>query len=92
MTGLHSRSSKWAQPQPGKPIPGVGSDEEPANGGIRREPTLPEHEAIVSETPPAKGEFALLDDEPDDAAIRAKVRLGAFARQAMLDPDDGLGL
>jgi type IV secretion system protein VirD4 len=73
----------------------VVSDDDPANGGVRREPALPEHEAIVSETPPRESEFALLDEEPDDDAIRAKMvnqRLGAVARQAMLDPDDGLGL
>jgi type IV secretion system protein VirD4 len=70
------------------------TDEDAANGGIRREPTLPEHEAIVPEEKLAP-EFALLDDEPDDDAIRAKAINRTFrivARQAVLDPDDNLGL
>jgi type IV secretion system protein VirD4 len=40
-------------------------------------------------------EFALLEDEPDDDPIRAKVlnqNFRTIARQAALDPDDGLGL
>jgi type IV secretion system protein VirD4 len=37
----------------------------------------------------------MLDDEPDDDAVRAKAmrqRFGSVARQAALDPDDGLPL
>jgi type IV secretion system protein VirD4 len=70
-------------------------DDDPANGGIRREPALPKHEAIVPEEPKLSPEFALLDDEPDDDAVRAKALNQNFrtvARQAALDPDDGLGL
>ncbi|HAZ7347710.1 conjugal transfer protein TraG [Escherichia coli] len=63
---------------------------DPANAGIRREPELPEHEAIL----PAQ-EFELLDDEPDVDpakvnAIRARMRM--VARQASLDPGDGIEL
>jgi type IV secretion system protein VirD4 len=70
-------------------------DEDPANGGIRREPALPEHEAVVSEQLKPSPEFALLEDEADDDLIRPKAldqNLRAIARQAALDPDDGLGL
>jgi type IV secretion system protein VirD4 len=70
-------------------------DDDPENGGIRREPALPEHEAIASEEPKPNIEFSLLDDETDDDAIRAKAlgqRFGAVARQAALDPDDGIPL
>src|SRR5579871_888927 len=78
-------------------IAGPFSDEETdANGGIRREPMLPEHEAVVPEEPPKPAqEFALLDDEPDDDAVRARAmrqRFGTVARQAALDPDDGIPL
>jgi type IV secretion system protein VirD4 len=69
--------------------------DDPANGGIRREPALPEHEAIVAERTASGPEFALLDDEPDDDPVRAKALNQSFravARQAALDPDDGLGL
>jgi type IV secretion system protein VirD4 len=40
-------------------------------------------------------EFALLEDEPDDETVRASTmrqRFGAVARQAALDPDDGIQL
>ena len=67
-----------------------------ADGGIRREPEIPEHEAIAPERPtPAHEEFAVLDDEPDDDAQRAKQlqdRFRGVARQAALDPDDGIEL
>ena len=87
-------------PEPGAAVAGgsvAGSlaDEDPANGGIRREPALPEHEAIASEQPKPSPEFAVLEDDPDDDAIRAKAlnqNFRGLARQAALDPDDGLGL
>jgi len=67
--------------------------DDPANGGVRREPALPTHEAIVSEEPTRNTEFALLDDEPDDYVVPAEtMTFRAVARQAALDPDDGLGL
>lgn len=75
----------------------AGSDEDPANGGIRREPELPEHEDVAPvEPPPALPLDALATDEPDDEeAIKACLlrRQGrALARQAALDPDDGIAL
>lgn len=68
---------------------------DPANAGIRREPELPEHEEIVGSERPADREFDLLEDDPDiDAAkaraLRQSVRI--VARQAAMDPDDGVGL
>jgi type IV secretion system protein VirD4 len=56
------------------PIAGSFPDEETdsANSGIRREPMLPDHDAIVPEEPKPAHEFALLDDDPDDDAIRAR--------------------
>ncbi len=72
----------------------AGSDED-SDGGVRREPTLPEHEAIAPETAPVRAEFAGLDDEPDDDAQRARAmqdRFRGVARQASLDPDDRIEL
>ncbi|KPM17656.1 conjugal transfer protein TraG [Citromicrobium sp. JL31] len=73
-----------------------GDAGEDSDGGIRREPELPEHEDIAPErTVPAREEFAGLDDEPDDDAQRARQMQGRFksiARQASLDPDDGIEL
>ncbi|WP_306120933.1 MULTISPECIES: conjugal transfer protein TraG [unclassified Roseitalea] len=75
---------------------GKATDDEDSDGGIRREPEIPEHEDIAPERPaPAREEFAALDDEPDDDAQRAKQlqdRFRGVARQASLDPDDGIEL
>jgi type IV secretion system protein VirD4 len=79
----------------GKPTP--TNKDDPANAGIRREPELPEHENIEPSKPALVSEFAFEDgsEEPDDEAVRlAELRrqMGGFARQASLDPADGLGL
>jgi type IV secretion system protein VirD4 len=72
-------------------------EEDTANGGLRREPELPDHVAIAKETISAHAadEFAVVDDAPDDAARQAQElrwRMRGLARQASLDPADGLGL
>jgi type IV secretion system protein VirD4 len=67
---------------------------DPANGGIRQEAELPEHEEVSPLRMPAD-EFALLDDEPDDEPQRQRVlaRMQTqVARVAAMDRDDGLGL
>ena len=73
------------------------ADEDPANGGIRREPELPEHEEIA---PPEPGlasaqEAFLADDTDDEEALKARLlraQARSLARQASLDPDDGIAL
>ncbi|WP_432475219.1 conjugal transfer protein TraG [Brucella anthropi] len=68
---------------------------DPANAGIRREPALPEHEEILPPPPPSEHEFELLDDEPDVDAAKAnamRARMRMVARQASLDPGDGIEL
>jgi type IV secretion system protein VirD4 len=65
------------------------------DGGIRREPEIPEHEDVAPDLPFPREEFAALEDEPDDEAQRARAmqtRFRAVARQAALDPDDGIEL
>jgi type IV secretion system protein VirD4 len=81
----------------GIPIAAAVSDDDPANGGIRREPALPEHEAIARELPKPSPEFPPFDEGPDDEAVRVNAMnqnqgVRTIARQAVLDPDDGLGL
>ncbi|TKV76166.1 conjugal transfer protein TraG [Rhizobium sp. AU243] len=68
---------------------------DPANAGIRREPELPEHEEILPPPPSPGQEFELLDDEPDVDAAKAnamRARMRMVARQASLDPGDGIEL
>ena len=67
---------------------------DPANAGIRREPELPEHEGV--DPPPREPVVAPEDVEPEeDEFARARVlrsRLRSTARQAAMDPDDGIAL
>ncbi|WP_027169497.1 conjugal transfer protein TraG [Mesorhizobium sp. WSM3224] len=71
-------------------------DENPANGGIRREPEVPEHEDITSERVVMRNEeFDLDSDEADDDAVRRRAvdqAMRRTARQASLDPNDGIEL
>jgi type IV secretion system protein VirD4 len=70
-------------------------DADLANAGIRREPELPEHEEIVRSERPTDREFDVLEDESDlDVAKARALRQGLriVARQAAMDPDDGIGL
>ena len=56
---------------------------------------MPEHEEIVGSERPADREFDVLEDESDlDAAKARALRQGLriVARQAAMDPDDGIGL
>ncbi len=71
------------------------SADDPANSGIRREPELPEHEEIVPEMSRPAPEFDFTEDEGDGDAIRARMlrrNVSSLARQAAMDPDDGLEL
>ncbi|MET1753874.1 conjugal transfer protein TraG [Novosphingobium sp. RD2P27] len=71
-----------------------GTEGDPANAGIRREPELPEHEEIIPPPPPEQ-EFEFLDDEPDVDAAKARAmrqRMTMVARQASMNPDDGIEL
>jgi type IV secretion system protein VirD4 len=68
---------------------------DPANGGIRREPELPQHEEIVPEPEKPTPEFTFDEIEPDDDALRARTlrqQARDLARQAVMDPGDGMKL
>ena len=72
-----------------------GEEETDADGGIRREPDLPEHEEIVSRPTEIRNEFDFGERDRDDDASRAQAlaaRMRANARQASLDQDDGIEL
>lgn len=101
--GRTARADGWSTLSPQKPDAVLLAEMEkaqgdPANSGLRREPELPDHVAIVKETTdqaPA-GEFAvLLDEEPEDVARQRQAlrrQMTGAARQVSLDPNDGMDL
>ena len=65
------------------------------NGGIRREPELPQHEEVVIKAPLAEHEFDAGPDEGDTDALQATAlnrSMQGLARSVSLDPDDKMGL
>ncbi|MFN3263207.1 MAG: conjugal transfer protein TraG [Pikeienuella sp.] len=71
------------------------ADPEDEDGGIRRAPDLPEHEDIAPDRAAPEAEFVAPDDDADDEAARARALRARFrnvARQAAMDPDDGIDL
>jgi type IV secretion system protein VirD4 len=73
----------------------LSSMDDPANAGIRREPELPDHEEIAPEPVKPVQEFAFQEEEPDDDALRARAmrrQIASLARQAAMDPGDGVEL
>ena len=98
-----SREDSWSTLVPQKPDADLvaelaKAEADTSNSGLRREPELPDHVAIAKETTPVgpADEFAIvLDDEPDDTAQQARVlrqQMRGVARQAALDPHDGIDL
>jgi len=69
---------------------GGGSDD----GGPRRQPELSETVSWEPEAKPLTNDLALLEDEDDIEPLPSKFdpRLQRLARQAALDPDDGIAL
>ena len=67
-----------------------------ANGGLRREPGLEPHKDIAPEkatSPPNEFDLDLDDDDQDVVRIRTvNRRVGNLARQASMDPGDGMKL
>jgi len=61
---------------------------------IRREPDLPIEQEVVPLPAPPLSEFEFDEGESDDAAAakRLKDRMRTSARQASLDPGDGIEL
>ena len=65
------------------------------NGGIRREPELPEHEEIVAKAPALDNEFDATPEDADVEDVQVRTlsrRMQGIARAASLDPADDLGL
>ena len=102
-SGRPPRADGWSALVPQKPDAVLLAEMEkaegdPANSGLRREPELPDHVAIVKETTdqaPTEEFAALLDDEPEDVARQRQAlrrQMTGVARQVSLDPNDGMDL
>jgi len=99
-TALTPQPDDWSSVPPQSPAADLAAGlkaEDEANGGLRREPELPDHVAIAKETTPshATDEFALLDDAQDAVVQQTQEllqRMRGVARQATMDPADDLGL
>ena len=102
-SGRTSRADGWSALSPQKPDAALmakmeKAEGDPANSGLRREPELPDHVAIVKETTdqqPSEEFAVLLDDEPEDVARQRQAlrrQMTGVARQVSLDPNDGMDL
>lgn len=92
-----SADDDWSRLRPISPSPKANEEKskDDTDGGIRREPEVPQHEDVAPKLPFPREEFAELEDESDDEAQRARAMQTQFrtvARQAALDPDDGIAL
>jgi type IV secretion system protein VirD4 len=75
-------------------VAGPPSDD-PANAGIRREPELRAPEEIAPAPAKPTTEFTFAEENSDDEIARASIlrrQARSLARQAAMDPNDGLGL
>ena len=101
-SGRSLRTDGWSTLGTLKPAAGpTGSAEsaaeDMANSGLRREPELPDHDAIVKETtePTPAEEFAVVFDDDEDTVRQSRLmrqQMRGVARQVALDPNDGMEL
>lgn len=100
-SGRSPRTDGWSAlgaPKPASlPTERGRAEEDPANSGLRREPELPDHVAIAKETeePTPAEEFAVVLDDDEDAVRQSRLlrqQMRGVARQAAMDPNDGMEL
>ena len=96
---LVARPDEWSQhpavPRSAKLLAALTNKSRDQNGGIRREPELPQHEDVVVKVPLAENEFDAAPDEGDADAVQAPAMnrsMQGLARAVNLDPDDKMGL
>jgi type IV secretion system protein VirD4 len=80
---------------PNVPKKAKPDDDDSGSGALRREPGLPEHEEVVPPKPDPVPEFGFGDDGRNDRLVSAaelRRQMTGLARQAELDPSDGLGM
>ncbi len=90
-----TRRDEWSGHAPIPPSVKLARKVRDQNGGIRREPDLPQHEEIVVRAPLPDNEFDAAPDESDADAVQAASlnrSMQGLARAVSLDPDDKMGL
>ena len=101
-SGLSSRTDGWSTlgtltPAALPTSRAEQAEDDTANSGLRREPELPDHVAIVKETidsTPAE-EFSVVLDDDDDAVRQSRLlrqQMRGVPRQVAMDPNDGMEL
>src|SRR5882724_367036 len=98
-TDMTARSEEWSGhapiPPSAKLLAVLKNKVRDQNGGLRREPELPQHEEIVVRAPLTENEFDAAPDESDADAVQAASlnrSMQGLARAVSLDPDDKMGL
>lgn len=100
-SGRSSRADGWSAldtPEPASlPTKRGQAEEDSANSGLRREPELPDHVAIVKETtePTPAEEFAVVLDDDEDVVRQSRLlrqQMRGVARQVVMDPNDSMEL
>jgi type IV secretion system protein VirD4 len=94
-----ARPDQWSGhapiPPSVKPLAALARKVRGQNGGIRREPELPQQEEITVRAPLTENEFEAAPDEGDADAVSAaglNRSIQSLARAVSLDPDDKMGL
>jgi type IV secretion system protein VirD4 len=94
---LVAQPDDWSGSKPIAPLADAQfkrRDRDP-NGGIRREPELPQHEEVVIEARLVENEFDSGPDEGDTDGLQTSSlsrSMPGLARSVSLDPDDKMGL
>jgi type IV secretion system protein VirD4 len=96
---LVMRPDEWSRHPPIPPsvtlLAALTKKRRDQNGGIRREPELPQQEEVVLTTPLAEYEYDAPPEEGDADAVQAVAlnrSMQRLARAVSLDPDDKMGL
>jgi type IV secretion system protein VirD4 len=98
-SGKIARSDAWSGHAPIAPsvklLANLKSKARDQNGGLRREPELPQQAEVVLTTPLAEYEYDAAPDEGDADTVQAAAlnrSMQGLARAVSLDPDDKMGL
>jgi type IV secretion system protein VirD4 len=97
--GKIARSDEWSGHAPilpsAKLLAALKNKARDQDGGLRREPELPQQEEVVLTSPLAEREFDAAPDEGDAGAVQAAAlnrSMQGLACAVGLDPDDKMGL